>query len=390
MNKRISILVLLIFLSVGIYCDSPALQYYIQRFSNADLPEKAQILREAAVSDLPADSSWQLYDYALRFALDSYAQTGGSPEMSAIIAISAVGLRETGRAENIDILWRLFHEYPDTEVKSEILITLGAAGKGNQLIVNSINNFLVEKNLTFSSGEHVDYSLVSACISAIMELDDSSSYPALFSSLCIGYPEVIASEAQGALELIHGDLHQFLSNVIENNSPEEKFAAFRTGANSENLTLSERGQLAELALRQSLFAAEENADLTAMRYAAVLALTSLRWTRANALAIRHYYGMQAAYANSAVFKDRFIEAIACLGAVGDSDAALILVLQLGLINARTESTGVFDPEITMAIVLALGQIGSNAAFDHLLYISSLSYSEDIAAAAREAIDRLKW
>jgi hypothetical protein len=108
------------------------------------------------------------------------------------------------------------------------------------------------------------------------------------------------------------------------------------------------------------------------------------------LAIRHYYRVQAEYLRGIAPKYRLIEAITCLGAVGNSDAALALGLQLGLINARTVNTGVFDADITLAIVQALGHIGYNAAFDYLLHASNLSYGENITSAAREAIDRLKW
>jgi len=287
-------------------------------------------------------------------------------------------------------LWRLFLDNPDLKTGTEILIKLGAVGKGNKSVIDNINNYLMGKNLLYRSGETVDYAFISVCISVLMELGDSSSYPALFSVLYAGYPEVITSEAQGALEVIPGNLQQFLLNIISHNPPEEKFAAFKVGIDSDRFTVPQRGQLAELALEQSLNAVDENMDLTTMRYSAILILTQLRWTRANALAIRHYYRVQSDYLQNAELRERFIEAIACLGAVGNSDAALVLGLQLGLINAKTESTGTFDADITMAIVQALGRIGYNAAFDHLLYVNNLSYTDEIKAAAKEAVARLKW
>ena len=289
-----------------------------------------------------------------------------------------------------EVLWGHFLQNPDSETGQNILVKLGTIGKGNRQVTENLNNYLMGRNLLFKSGTAVDYMVVSSCISAIMELGDSSSYPALFSVLYAGYPEVIASEAHGALDVIRGNLLQFLMNVIENNPPDEKFAAFRAGINSQRMTISERGRLAERALEQGLAATEENIDLSAMRYSAIGILTQLRWTRANALAIRHYYRVQSDFLQNTVPKERFIDAINCLGALGNSDAALVLGLQLGLINAKTETTGTFDPEITMAIVRALGLIGYNAAFDHLLYISNLSYPEEIQAAAREAVARLKW
>jgi len=287
-------------------------------------------------------------------------------------------------------LWKLFLDNPDSKTGVDILIKLGTLGKGNKGIIDNLNSYLMGKNLLFKSGEVVNYTLVSACIYAIMNLGDSSSFPALFSVLYAGYPEVIASEAQGALEVIPGNLYQFLVNVIFYNPPEEKFIAFRVGANSNRLNISQQGQLAEIALEQGLNADEENIDITIMRYSAVLLLTQLRWTRANSLAIRHYYRVHTDYLHNLVPKERYIEAINCLGAVGNSDAASILGLQLGLINVKTERTGSFDADITIAVVQALGNIGSNAAFDQLLYVGNLSYSEEIQTAAREAVARLKW
>jgi len=315
-----------------------------------------------------------------------------------LLIFSASLIYSDSQDEKIDIsnindpssLWKLFLDNSDSKTGVDILIKLGTLGKGNKGIIDNLNSYLMGKNLLFKSGETVNYTLVSACISAIMDLGDSSSYPSLFSVLYAGYPEVIASEAQGALEVIPGNLYQFLVNVIFYNSPEEKFIAFRMGADSERLNISQQGQLAELALEQGLNADEENIDMTIMRYSAVLLLTQLRWTRANSLAIRHYYRVQTDYLNNLAPKERYIEAIDCLGAVGNSEAASILGLQLGLINVKTERTGSFDADITIAIVQALGNIGSNAAFDQLLYVGNLSYPEDIQTAAREAVDRLKW
>ena len=390
MNKRMSILVLFIFLSPRVFCDTAVLHSYIQSFTVSDPVTKAEILLSARDDITMNERMGELYEYAMLFVLDNYAQMDELAQFNDIINISLSGLIRTGRKESLDILWDLFLEYPDDQAASDIVIAVGILGKGNKTVTENINNYLVETNLAFRSGVSVNYSKLSACIAAIMELGDTSSYPALLGSICAGYPEVIFSEAYGALEFIHGNLHHFLISVIENNPAEEKYAAFRAGVNSESLSLSERGYLAEIALEQALSAGEDNADMTAMRYAAVLTLTNFRWTRANASAITHYYRAQEDFQNDAAAKERFIEAIACLGAVGNSDAAFILALQMGLINARMERTGSFDAEITLAIVQALGLIGDKAAFDHLLSVKNLSYPENIKAAAEEALERLKW
>jgi len=389
MVKKIVLMVFLALLSFPVFCDSPVLQLYKQRFSKADLSAKAQILESAANDSTLTAEIGQFYEYALQFALENSALLKNDYALLRIIDISVTGLRKTGYSNSADTLWKLFLEYPDSTIGAEVLITAGKLGKKNKNIIDGINNYLAEKNSLYRSGSPVNYVMISACIIAIMELNNISSYPALFSALCSGYPEVIRSEAQGALDLIHGNLKRFLSETIESGTPSEKFFALTAGMNSGKLSVSERGQLAELALEQSLTSGD-NTDLSAMRYAAVRALTQLRWTRANNLAIRNFYRMQTEYQHNASSREHFLEAITLLGAVGNSDAALALCLQLGLINARTERMGEFDEEITLAIVRSLGLIGDKAAFDLLLNVSNLMYPENILAAAGEAIDRLRW
>ncbi|MCL2722186.1 MAG: hypothetical protein FWD47_12730 [Treponema sp.] len=357
MNK-VSFIVLFIFLASFIYCDDN----YDEDNDDEDNNEiKIEIKTDLDISD--------------------------SDEPPLAPVLDTINISDFSSAED---LWRIFLENPDSEISADILITLGLIGKGDRSVIENLNNYLLGKNILVKSGAAVHYSIVSACITALMELGDSSSYHALFSAYCAGYPEVIANEAYGALEAIPGNLFQFFLSILWNNPPDEKYAAFRAGINSERLNLSERGQLAEVALEQSLLSAEENFDITSMRYNSVLTLTDLKWTRANPLAIRHYYRVQSDFLQNAVLRNRYIEAINCLGAVGNSQAALVLGLQLGLLNSRINLTGNFDGDIVLAVIRALGSIGDNAAFDNLLYVSDLPYPEYIQAAAREAINRLRW
>ncbi|MCL2184292.1 MAG: hypothetical protein FWB86_00330 [Treponema sp.] len=301
---------------------------------------------------------------------------------------------EINNINDPDLLWELLNAVRDSEKKAEIIIALSKYGKGKKRTIENLNKYLMEMNKSFREGGIVDYIVVSACISAILELADGSSYPVLLNTICSGYPEVIAFEAQGAFELIPGNLQRFLLDVIEKNPDDEKFTAFRIVLNSdilnERLSILERGLLAEIALEYSLRADRNNADLLEMRYDAVLMLTRLQWKRANTLAISHYHYILIDFQKGIVTKERFIDSILCLGAVGNSDAALVLGLQLGLRNIRTERTGEFDPEIIQAIVEALGLIGDKAAYEHLLNVTILPYPDYIIAEAREAISRLKW
>lgn len=395
MTKRAGVLVLLVLLCSRVFCEEPILLVYQQNFSMADLSEKAGILKSAASDKKVGEFIGPLYEYALQFVLqftvhNSWIQKN-DPDMVRIIETAVSGIEKINYRENLDTLWQLFLNYSDSSTGIEIIVTIGKLGTENSRIIQNINSYLIQQNKLYRMGVIVNYPLISACITAILELGDSSSYPALFDVICSDFPEVIASEASGAMELIPGNYRQFLVNVIENNPPEEKLAALREGVDSKRLSAPECGQLAELALEQSFAPGGTggNTDLSALRYAAIAALIPLRWQASN-LVVRHYHLVQDDFQSGAVPKERFLEAIACLGASGNSDAALALVLRLGLINARTEKTGSYDEDITLAIIRALGLIGDKAAFSHLISIRYLPYTANIQAAAREALDRLKW
>jgi HEAT repeat protein len=369
----------------------PVLQSYMQIFSRADLSAKTDIIKTAA-ADSRVEFMGELYEFALQFAIFNSQILKNDPDMLNLVSLAARGAGDSGSVESLDTLWNLLSSYQDSITRVEILMAIGKLGNSSSKVIENLNNYLAHQSSIYSSGINVDYPVLSACIAAVAELGDSSSYPALFTVLNAGFPEVIVLEASGAMDLIRGDYKQFLVDVIQKNPPEEKIAAFKAGMSSSGFGTTEQGQLAEVALEQGLAfgSIEDNAALSALRYSAIAAITRLQWTRASALAIRHYYRVQTDFQQGVASKELFLEAIACLGAIGSSDAALALALQLGLINARTERTGSFDEDITLAVIQALGLIGDKSAFDYLFYISYLNYPDHIQVAAKEALDRFRW
>jgi hypothetical protein len=73
-----------------------------------------------------------------------------------------------------------------------------------------------------------------------------------------------------------------------------------------------------------------------------------------------------------------------------TEAAQALALQLGYLNSRTEMSGEYDEAIVLALINALGELKDKSAFDYLLYVGYLNYPDKILAAAREALNRLRW
>ena len=369
------------------------LSSYERNFIRASLPEKSRVLADAALDEKAGEFISSLYSTALNFTLTNGEFLKTDADMTALLAAAVKGTARTGNTAQADTLWELFRIYNDSYSRVVILEALTVLGKGNPKLTENLNGFLADRNESFKrynfvQGSGQDYPVIKATIITLGALGDSSSYPVIFSAVTSGYPQTIVQESLRSLEAIQGDYKDFLINVIRKNPFPEKAAAFKIGAASDKLGFEERGELIEAALEISL----ENsgpAELS-LRYDAITALTELKWTPAAPLAIRSFRQVQTDYTGGIVPKERLLEAISCLGVMSSPDAARVLALQLSLINAETERTGKYDEAVAMAIVNSLGELADKAAFDSLLYMGYLSYSENVQAAAREALNRLKW
>ena len=367
---------------------------YERSFIRASISEKSRVLSDAALDEKAGEFIGALYDTAFNFTLTNGEALRSDSDMIALVVTAARGSAAYGKnIASVNKLWQLFKIFNDPYTRVEILGALAVLGKGNQEIIGNLNKFLSDETAAFRGSRFPqaagnDYPVVRACINALGMLGDSSSFPVLFTAMTAGYPQAIVQECLKAMESIQGNYKDYLIAVIRNNPFPEKAVAFRIGAYNEKFSPEERGELAQAALEVSI----ENsgpAEL-ALRYDAITALTRLKWSPASALAIRNLYKVQSDFSNGIASRERLLEAIACLGVMSSSEAAQVLALQLGFINSQTERSGDYDEDIVLALINSIGELADKSAFDNLLYIGFLNYPDKIQAAAREALNRLRW
>lgn len=369
---------------------------YRRNFARASLVTKLELLKEAASRSDAAMGP--LYDMALRFAVDNSTLLGPDSQLKDLAVLAAT---ETGKAvydKAIDDLWALFQGYKDEDVRAAAITALGAAGAGEARVAENLGSFLASQNSLFRSGAQPEYPALEACIDALGELGDGSSFPVLFSAYVAGYAPALAAKAAAALGSIKGDYRGYLLRVIAKNPPLEKSAAYAAGMANANFSDDDRGEIAEGAMGSALAATAQSAtfspveiqSLRELRLSSARQLQALKWQKASPLAVAHFRLVQADYAKGAASKTDFLEAIACLGAMGSTEAAQALALYLQLINAQTEQGSPYDEDILLASINALGELGDKAAFDYLLQIGYLQYTEAVKRAAKDALLKLRW
>jgi hypothetical protein len=369
---------------------------YRRNFARASLVTKLELLKEAASrSDAMMGP---LYDMAIRFAVDNSALLGPDPQLKDLAVLAAAEAGKAAYGKAVDDLWALFQGYKDQDVRSAAMEALGSAGSGESRVAENLNAFLASQNSLFRSGAQPEYPSLESCIEALGLLGDGSSFSVLFSAYVAGYSPSIAAKAAKALGSIKGDYRGYLLRVIAKNPPLEKSAAYAAGMANPNFADDDRGELSEGAMgaalastgQASAFSPVEIQALRELRLASARQLRALKWQTASPLAVAHFKLVQSDYAKGAASKGEFLEAIACLGAMGSTEAAQALALYLQFINAQTEQGAPFDEDILIASIGALGELGDKAAFDYLLQIGYLQYTDAVKRAAKDSLLKLRW
>jgi hypothetical protein len=369
---------------------------YRRNFARASIGTKLELLKEAAAR---GDAGMgPLYDMALRFAVDNAALLGPDPQLKDLSVLAATEAGKAVYVKAIDNLWALFQGYMDQDVRRAAVTALGYVGSGEARVAEGLNAFLASQNSLFRSGSQPEYPALEACIDALGALGDGSSFPVLFSAYIVGYSPAIAQKSAKALGSIKGDYRGYLLRVIAKNPPLEKSAAYSAGMDNPNFVDSDRGELAEGAMAAALAAPDQSSTyspvelqaLRELRLASAKKLRDLKWQRASPLVVSHFKLMMADYAKGSASKADFLESISCLGAMGSTEAAQALAIYLQFVNGQTEQGLPFDEDIMLATIAALGDLGDKAAFDYLLQIGYLQYSEPIKRASKEALLKLRW
>lgn len=394
MTRVISAILVFLAASFSAYSqDTKAIiETYQRNFVRSSLGTKLELLREASVYE--GVDMGPLYQTAVKFILGNADLLESDLVLRDMAIVSAQMIRKYQYAPAAESLWDMFQTFRENTVRVPILLALGETAKDNPRLIERLNAYLGAQTTLFRSGTQPDYPTLEACIAALGKLGDGSSFPVLFSAYVAGYRTDITQKAAAALSGLKGDYLGYLIQVIERNSALEKRAALDAGLVNPGFSGDQRAALAEAALGAGVAYTGANAVETdavrEMRYSAVRELTERRWQKASPIVIRHFYDILSLYNRSQATKTVLLDSIACLGAMGTSEAAQTLSLYLQLINTETEQGKVYDEQIILSVIRNLGALGDKVAFDYLLYIGYLKYPDTVKKAAKDALQNLKW
>ena len=393
-TRRLVVLLLFFLLISNLWAQDPQdlLRSFTRNFAISSLDVKMQIIQDAGTSGYP--QMGPLYQQAIDFVLGNFTLIDTDQRFRQLAILAVDQMEASGYTEGRHSVWKLFDTDEETGVRISCLNALGKLARGDEEIIEYLNVWLDNQNTLFRSGKVPDLYVISAAVRALAELGDRSSFPVLFSTMTIGYTDAISRSARDGLFGLGGGLKDNMIGILKESTLEEKKLAVQMSMETDRLDDSAKAQIAQFAMDVALHtAAVDNPSRQIardIRYLAAVALTERKWSAATDLAVEHFDTVLMEYDRGLTDKQRLVEAVDCLGAMGTHEAAVRLTQYLVLLNAYTERLQEFDNAVVLAVVKNLGTLGDKTAFDDLLYTQYLSYSSEIKNAAREALDNLRW
>ena len=385
--------ILLIFL----VCASPVsaqedekLRAFQRNFLRASISTKIQVLQDA--SDETDTDMGPLYLQALYFSIENATFFRDDPVARelAILAVRLVGI--SGYREALGPLWELFLFASNSSVRIEVLSAVAELTPPDPEIVQRINRWVVAENSAFRNGQPVNQSVLAEAAITLGALGDERSFPVLFSMSTASYSDLVADRARTSLYKIEGDFRDLIERVIRDNPVIEKLEALRISNANDNLSRSEKSEIAAGALATALALSPRNGDERELqrqiRYESVRILADNSWSSATADVIGHFDLLLEEYSAGSGRLSHVIEAVDSMGAMGNHEAAVRMSLYLDVLNSDKENKKVVEEDIALAVMRNLGVLGDKIAFDYLLYARYLDYSESVKTTANEAINKL--
>ena len=357
-----------------------------KQFIKGNLSEKTASIREATGADAPL-----LSQAGLDFAVLNKPLLGNDRELSALAAASVfaspVASLTQKQADSLsEKLTQLFALYDDETVRIAVLEKLVPISSQypSPKAVSLINDYL---QTTKAENE-----TTKAAISAAGAMGDSKTFDLIYGAWKNGRWASLKTETELALiDLSERSIADAVRAIFAA-TIHETYDFFTLLTNSEKKSPNFKAEIAENALSKAIYTTEDLSgsmnDTIGLQMDAVKVISENHWVRASQLVIRYFSLAREEYEANVLKEDKFTDVILCMSQLADT--AQTLSAYLADLNRNVEKNNMPAKPVVLAVISALGALGDKSAFDNLLYVTYLSYPQEVIAAARNALAKLKW
>lgn len=357
-------------------------------FATGNIETKIEILRKIAKTEdkmfLPL-----FYD-AVEYLQNSYSILNNNNSLLEIGKLTVTNLGNLNEKKAAPKIRYLFSTIDDEDFQIICLTCLSKLMEHDANFIQYLNSLYQDGFSDLISGRKMNTNLLIAYADALGKFADSSSFEILFTTLLYPVSDNLKTSVKNALGNISFDyFYEIVEKTAEKNI-QYIWTLYSLASDNKKISNTQLGEITEKVISYAIDFLEsdtENAEKLIIKTLPVL--SDLKWSKAADCINQFFYFEQTKWKKEKK-SDTLIKVINCMGNLGSTESSRNLLLFLGALNSETEKTKQYDEPLVIAAIEALGRLGDKTAFDYLLYIEYLDYSEPVKQAAKHAIEELSW
>ena len=362
-----------------------------RKFIRGNLADKTAAVREASGSER------QLAETGLDFAIAYQPFLGNDRDLAALAVASILALPKAGASDRdyaervCDKLVTAFKLFSDETVRITVLDKLVALSSvaTSTKAVSLMNDYLASSVRQSASPTPVQL----AVLSALGTVGNGASFSLVYSLWKEQVWQTHVAELEAALVSIAEASTADAVRVLLGADIGETKALFAVLTKNAKKSPNFCAELAENVLSKTINSKADfsgGRELVELQIAALMIIADAQWTRASKLVISYFAVAREEYASGVLDDGQFVDVIRSVARFASPDSAAALSGYLSDLNKNVADGTIPATPVVLAVISSLGELGDKAAFDTLLYVTYLSYPEDVIRAARNALARLKW
>ena len=387
MKKNI-LLCLLILITSLLFCNTEDSQLvdFQRKFHKGNLQDKVNVINEAALIE---NLNKEIFTTAMNFVRDYTDLLKDDSTMLILVELTIENVNRVPEPEAVKYLLEVFSSFNSKDIKNLVMKSVISNKYNNKELNSLIENY----GISLLEKENADDESLFLLINAMGKLQNPDFFNLLFRiATSEQVSDIIKKNAELAISSIETNYKTNMLSVIENGTVLEKKLALKLVLENEKNSDFLRAEVAEKSLQVSIIITGDTLtkDLIDFQMTALKELRRVAWTRSSDLIIKFFNNARKNYEDGILSEKDYIEIVETTAELASTKASSLLSEYLAYFNEQTEQGISCSEPLVLSVINALGTLGNKLAFDNLLYVGYLSYSEEIIEASRAALAGLKF
>lgn len=256
-------------------------------------------------------------------------------------------------------------------------------------IAENLNTYLKNINI-----QNTDSSVFKSVLTTLEAIGNTDTYLILFNYLNNPKFKNFTAEIEKTVSaLIPNAMNETIA-ILQTSDMHQITQIFTLSSRNSKISKNNFCEISEKVLSRSILLLDDFSKTTEndvkLQMDALKILENNKWTRASSTVLAYFKQAKIQYDNGIINSSDFTQVINSLSSIAPIDSVSVLTVYLEELNSQTEKGNKPSDEVVLSVIKTLGAIGDKSAFDSLLAVTYLTYSESVLTAAREALSGLRW